>query len=280
LYAHCDRSSRRCRLASDHRYSRAGDQSDSIIGDEPSECPHHLMRTLEAFLQAPRKPCSSFCLWLDQSIKCDREIAHAGSGRVPDRIGDRTRCARDADLAYALDAKGIHVRVVFFNDIRAGPLHVSAKCGVDRADKRSVANGKPAEFLAYTLLRVPFSLCCEMLPHQHRLHAPLTPHPPRRIGRAKSETCREASRGRRKLKRALWAASPGQTMFPSRSEVRRLDRSKSCIASAAVLAPVGQRCFLLVGCRSRRTVILVSKTHLVACGKAVWGALDDAVARG
>ena len=41
----------------------------------------------------------------------DREAPDTQAGRVPDGIGDRTGAAGDADLADALDAERVHVRI-------------------------------------------------------------------------------------------------------------------------------------------------------------------------
>ena len=57
-------------------------------------------------------------LTFDKTIKCDREFAHADSGRVVDSICDSTCRARDADLTDGLDAEGIHVWIVFLDEVR------------------------------------------------------------------------------------------------------------------------------------------------------------------
>ena len=55
----------------------------------------------------------------DQTIKRDREFAHANSGGVPDGIRDCARGAGDADLADAFDAERIDVRIVLFDQENA-----------------------------------------------------------------------------------------------------------------------------------------------------------------
>src|ERR1700730_9245560 len=42
--------------------------------------------------------CVSSRLRLDQSIECDRELAHADSGRMRDSVGDCTERASDPDF--------------------------------------------------------------------------------------------------------------------------------------------------------------------------------------
>jgi hypothetical protein len=45
----------------------------------------------------------------------DWESTHPGPGRVPDRIGHRARRAGDSDLAHALNAERVYMRVVLFD---------------------------------------------------------------------------------------------------------------------------------------------------------------------
>src|SRR6516225_3486836 len=54
----------------------------------------------------------------DQTVRPDRELAHSDAGRVPDSICDGARSAGDADLADALDAERIDMRVVLFDEDR------------------------------------------------------------------------------------------------------------------------------------------------------------------
>ena len=63
----------------------------------------------------------------DQTIKRDREFAHANSRCVPDGIGDRARRAGDADLADPFDAERIDVRIVLLDQ--------------DRFERRQVGTG-------------------------------------------------------------------------------------------------------------------------------------------
>src|ERR1700730_13001094 len=92
--------------------------------------------------------CVSSRLRLDQTIKCDREFAHADSGRMPDCIGNRTRGASDPDFTYALNAEGIHVRVAFLDKDRFDRGHIGvhgnvvlAQIGIHRAAGPRIHDG-------------------------------------------------------------------------------------------------------------------------------------------
>src|ERR1700685_3255894 len=54
----------------------------------------------------------------DQTVEGDRELANANPGRVPNRVGDGTGGSRDPDLADALDAERVDVRVVLLDENR------------------------------------------------------------------------------------------------------------------------------------------------------------------
>jgi hypothetical protein len=65
-----------------------------------------------------QRPYCFFRSSLDQTIKRDREFAHARSRGVPDGICDRTRRPGNPDLTDALDAEGVHVGIVFLDKDR------------------------------------------------------------------------------------------------------------------------------------------------------------------
>ena len=54
----------------------------------------------------------------DQAIEGDRELANANPGRVPHRVGDGAGGAGDPDLADALDAERVDVRIVLLDENR------------------------------------------------------------------------------------------------------------------------------------------------------------------
>ena len=78
-------------------------------------CVHFLakvLRRLEVVVSRRRAPGLLTLEPQHEIVDADREAAHADAGRVPDRIGDRADRAGDADLADALDAERIDVRIV------------------------------------------------------------------------------------------------------------------------------------------------------------------------
>ena len=76
--------------------------------------PYSFRSTLTLEEKAPQVQLSQS--GFDQTIEGDRKLANADTGRVPDRIGDRAGGSRDADLADALDAERVDVRVVLLDE--------------------------------------------------------------------------------------------------------------------------------------------------------------------
>jgi hypothetical protein len=108
-------------------------------------------------------------------LERDREFAHANSGRMPDRIGDRARRAGDADLADALDAERIHVRVVFLDQDRFERRHVGvhrdvvlAEIGVHRTAGARVHDG----LLMQRERHAPDHAAIELAAHHARIDDP------------------------------------------------------------------------------------------------------------
>jgi hypothetical protein len=81
-------------------------------------------------------------------IDPDRKPPDPHSGGVPDRIGHRPGAAGDADLADALDAQGVHVRIVFLDgqDVHRGDVGVNRhvilrKIGIHNSAGAAVDHG-------------------------------------------------------------------------------------------------------------------------------------------
>jgi hypothetical protein len=96
----------------------------ALIGNRPSG-PYIVARmepTARAKSTDVRTRHPAFRLWLrwrhHEIFDPDRKPSQANACRVPDCIRDRAGRARDADFANALDAKSVHVRIVFLDHER------------------------------------------------------------------------------------------------------------------------------------------------------------------
>ena len=54
----------------------------------------------------------------EQAVERDRKFTHTDAGCMPDRVRNRARCAGDADLANALDAKRVDMRIALLDQDR------------------------------------------------------------------------------------------------------------------------------------------------------------------
>jgi hypothetical protein len=120
------RHDRRSAKPSNRRNPAAHYQVSCLLEDPDTGCsPQDGCRHTRSFCP---KPDSAHRIWpgsFRDWLRCDRNVldvdrvapdAHAG--RMPNRVGDRTDCTGDADLADALHAKRVDVRIVFMDEDR------------------------------------------------------------------------------------------------------------------------------------------------------------------
>src|ERR1700733_3416978 len=121
----------------------------SITTTKRGPYPHGAYGSCEEYRCSPQASCiRPWLRWGHKEVfNPDRKPSQANARRVPNCIRDSAGRARDADFTNALDAKSVHVRVVFLDhervqawyvgvhwDVVFGEVHVDDPAGTVVAD--------------------------------------------------------------------------------------------------------------------------------------------------